>query len=157
MLPATFMLPAILAGGLAFGWLLARWLENRYDRRNPLSSEALLDKLETARTSRCSIEIPSAAESLSRILDCIPKHVDAGFGVRQSRRLLRRILSHGHRGMRSALFPVRIDGVPCELDFQWTRDAENHIRVLILAVPKVIRAVKRQIRKLPPAPGRSPV
>jgi len=145
------MLPAILAGGLAVGWLLARWLENRYDRRSPDSSEALLDKLETARTFRHSIEIHTAADSLPRVLDCIPEHVDAGFGVRQSRRLLRRILSHGHRGIRSALFPVRIDGVPCELDFQWTRDPENRIHVLILAVPKVIRAVKRQVRKLPPA------
>jgi uncharacterized protein (DUF2236 family) len=151
------MLPAILAGGLAFGWLLARWLEHRYDRRNPVSSEALLAKLETARTSRRSIEIRTAADSLPRVLDCILNHVDTGFGARQSRRLLRRILSHRHRGMRSALFPVRIDGIRCELDFQWTRDAENRIRLLILAVPKVIRAVKRQVRSQPPAiSGRIP-
>ena len=140
---ANFVLPAIVGAGLVFGWILALWLERRYDRTDPASSEELLDELETASTPRRSLEIRALPEELPQLFDCIVDQVDTGFGPRQSRRLIQRIRAHRHRGIRSALFLVRVNGVRCDLDFHWTRDPKDQIRMMVLAVPKIIRALKR--------------
>lgn len=141
---ANFVLPAIVGAGLVFGWILALWLERRYDRTDPASSEELLDELETASTPRRSLEIRAISDDLPPVFDCIVEQVDTGFGPRQSKRLIQRIRAHRHRGIRSALFLVRVNGVRCDLDFHWTRDPEDQIRLMVLAVPKIIRALKRQ-------------
>jgi hypothetical protein len=140
---ANFVLPAIVGAGLVFGWILALWLERRYDRTDPASSEELLDELETASNPRRSIEIRTSAEDLPPVLGCIVDQVDTGFGPRHCRQLVQRIRAHRHRGIRSALFLVRVNGVRCDLDFHWTRDPEDRIRLMVLAVPKIIRALKR--------------
>jgi hypothetical protein len=42
------------------------------------------------------------------------------------------------------------------LELQWNRDAEDRIRLLVLAVPKVIRALKREAKHLPrPVPEKT--
>ena len=46
---AYLILPAIVGGGLMFGWIFARWLETRYDRGYAASSEELLDEGEELR------------------------------------------------------------------------------------------------------------
>ncbi len=61
---AYLILPAIVGGGLIFGWIFARWLETRYDRGYEASSEELLDELEMAYSSRRSFEIYTPSEYL---------------------------------------------------------------------------------------------
>jgi hypothetical protein len=146
---ANFVLPSLVGAGLVFGWILALWLERRHDRGSSASSDELLDELETATTPRRSMEIRTSPEGLPALLDCIQDQIDTGFGPRQSRQLARRIRSHRHRGIRSALFLIRVNGVRCDLDFHWTRDAEDRIRLMVLAVPKIIRALRRHLKAGP--------
>lgn len=143
---AYLILAAIIGGGLIFGWILARWLEQRYDRRNTSSSEELLDELELAYTSRRSIEIRTPTEYLPLVFDSILEKIDSGFGEKHARQLLQRIESNGPR---HAIFPIRVKGIRSEIEFQWNPDPEGRIRLLVLALPAVIRAVNRQAKRLP--------
>lgn len=145
MLPPSFILPAMVAAGLVLGWLLARWLERRHDRGTPASSEDLLDELESASSPRRHLELCIDRDALPALLDCLAGQIDSGFGPRQCRQLTRRIHAHQHRGIRSALFLIRVNGVRCDLDFHWTRDPDQRIRLRVLAVPKLLRALKRHL------------
>jgi hypothetical protein len=143
---AHLVLPAIVIGGLIFGWIMARWLERRYDRRNKASSVELLDELEMAYSSRHSVEVFVSMDELPRLFACIAEQIDSGFGEKHARQMLQRIASQGPR---NALYPIRVNGVRSELELQWNRDSAGRVRLLTLAVPKVIRALKRQIKRLP--------
>lgn len=137
---AYLILPAIVGGGLIFGWIVARWLERRYDRGSKASSEELLDELEMAYSSRRSIEIRTPAEQLHKVFGCMVEQIDSGFGEKHARQMVQRIESQGPR---NALYPVRINGIRTELELQWNRDPDGGVRLVVLAVPKVIRALKR--------------
>lgn len=142
-----FILPAILVGGLVFGWIFARWLETRYDRVNQASSEELLDELETAYgLRRSSIELRTPFEFLPRVFGCMLDKIDSGFGEKHARQMIQRIETPGPR---HALYPIRVNGIRSELELQWSRDADGRVRLLVLAVPNVIRALKRQAKRLP--------
>jgi hypothetical protein len=143
---AYIILPAIVGGGLIFGWIFARWLETRYDRGYEASSEELLDELEMAYSSRRSFEIYTPSEYLPQVFGCILEKIDSGFGEKHARQMVQRIEA---RGPSNALYPIRVNGIRSELELQWNRDAEDRIRLLVLAVPKVIRALKREAKHLP--------
>lgn len=143
---AYIILPAIVGGGLIFGWMIARWLEKRYDRGNEASSEELLDELEMAYSSRRSFEIHAPPEYLPQVFGCMLDKIDSGFGEKHARQMLQRIES---RGPSNALYPIRVNGIRSELELQWTREGDGRIRLLVLAVPKVIRALKREAKRLP--------
>jgi hypothetical protein len=143
---AYIILPAIIGGGLIFGWIFARWLEKRYDRGSGAGSEGLLDELEMAYSSRRSIEIRTTPESLGQIFGCIVEKIDSGFGEKHARQMLQRIES---RDRSYALYPIRINGIRSELELQWTRDPNGWVRLLVLAVPNVIRALKHEAKRLP--------
>jgi hypothetical protein len=143
---ASFILPAMVAAGLVLGWIFARWLERRHDHGTPASSEDLLDELETVSAPRRHLELCIDPDALPALLDCLLAQIDTGFSPRQCRQLTRRIHAHHHRGIRSALFLIRVNGVRCDLDFHWTRDPDQRIRLMVLAVPKIIRAVKRHLK-----------
>lgn len=143
---AYYVLPAIVGAGLIFGWIFARWLERRFDRRSKASSEELLDELEMAYSSRRSFEIYTAPQHLSQVFGCMLGNIDSGFGEKHARQMQQRIEA---RGPSTALYPIRVNGIRSELEFQWTCDGEGGIRLLVLAVPKVIRALKREAKRLP--------
>ena len=143
---AYIILPAIVGGGLIFGWIFARWLEKRYDRGNKASSEELLDELEMAYSSRRSFEIHTPPEYLPQVFGCMLGQIDSGFGEKHARQMLQRIEA---RGPSNALYPIRVNGIRSELEFQWTCDAGGRVRLLVLAVPNVIRALKREAKRLP--------
>lgn len=153
---AQLILLAVIAGGLAFGWILARWLESRFDRDRNAGSDQLLDAMEMARSSRHSIELHTRTENLPRILDCIREQVDSGFGTRDVRQLAHRITRSRRRAGQISLLPVRIHGIRSDLDIQWSRDASSRVRLLILAAPKIIRSLKRRTRHLVAAKGPAP-
>lgn len=142
---AYIILPAIVAGGLIFGWIFARWLEKRYDRGREASSEELLDELEMAYSSRRSIEIHASPAYLSQLLGCIVDKIDSGFGEKHARQMLQRIEA---RDRSYALYPIRVNGIRSELELQWTRDADGWIRLLVLAMPNVVRALKQEAKRL---------
>jgi hypothetical protein len=154
MLQASFIVPAILGGGLLLGWMFARWLEKRLDRSRSASSEELLDELETACTPRRSFEVRVRAEHAKPYLSCVAEQIDTGFGPRQARHLHGRILSLRDHTVRHTWFPVKVNGIRTNLDFQWSLDPEGKIRLLILAVPKIIRELKKQAKvPVPAAPA----
>lgn len=141
---AYLLLPSIVGGGLIFGWLIARWLERRYDRGSKASSEELLDELEMAYSSRRSIEIRTPAGHLQKLFGCMVEQIDSGFGEKHARQMVQRIESQGPR---NALYPIRVNGIRSELEFQWSRDEHGGVRLVVLAVPKVIRALKRSSKR----------
>ncbi len=144
---APFILPAIVGCGLVFGWILARWLEKRYDRSTMASSEELLDGLEMAYAPRRSIELHVPPHQLPRVFECLLEHLDSGFSERHARQLIGRIEAHHSRSMRHVFFPVKVNGIRTDLDLHWSRDADDRVRLLVLAVPKVIRALKQQAKR----------
>ncbi|WP_035612210.1 hypothetical protein [Haloferula sp. BvORR071] len=139
------ILPAIICCGLLAGWLLARSLE----RRSRGSSEEILDELELAYTPRRGIEIRTQSEYLPYVFGCILENVDSGFEDKQVKHLLDRIEEQRPNGSKNALFPVKVSGVRSEIDLQWSRDNEDRVRIFVLAAPKVIRALKKQVRTIP--------
>jgi hypothetical protein len=145
---AYILLPAIVGGGLIFGWIFARWLESQYDRGYEASSEELLDELEMAYSSRRSFEIYTASEYLPQVFGCMLEKIDSGFREKHARHMVQRIEA---RGPSTALYPVRVNGIRSELELQWSHDSEDRIRLLVLAVPTVIRALKREAKRLPRA------
>jgi len=155
------IVPAILAGGLLCGWIFARWLERRFDRSRSASSEELLDELETASTPRRSFEVRVRPDHVKAVLSCLVEQVDSGFGARHARHLLGRILSLRDHTVRHTWYAVKVNGIRTNLDLQWSRDPEGRIRLLVLAVPKIVRELKKQARvpapALPPLPQREPV
>ncbi len=146
MPPAQLIVLAIVGIGLVSGWLIARWLERRYDRGNKASSEELLDELEMAYSSRRSFEVRIPPPLLPEVFDCMVEQIDSGFGEKHARQMVQRIESQGPR---NALYPIRVNGVRTELELQWNRDAMGNVRLVVLAVPKVIRALKRFSKELP--------
>ena len=158
---ASFIVPAILAGGLLFGWMFARWLERRFDRRHSASSEELLDELETACTPRRSFEIRVRPDRVKPFLSCVAEQVESGFSPRHARHLLGRILSLRDHSVRHTWYAVKVNGIRTNLDLQWSRDPDDRIRLLVLAVPKIIRELKKQAKVPAPAvpalPQRDPL
>ena len=143
---AHLIVLAIVGIGLFSGWLIAHWLERRYDRVNKASSEELLDELEMAYSSRRSFEVRVLPQLLPQLFDCMVEQIDSGFGEKHARQMVQRIGSHGPR---NALYPVRVNGIRTELELQWNRDSGGHVRLVVLAVPKVIRALKRFTKERP--------
>jgi hypothetical protein len=148
---AYLILPAIVCCGLIAGWILARALERRYYRGKQASSEEILDGLELAYTPRRGIEIRTQTEYLPYVFGCILENVDSGFEDKQVRNLLDRIEEQRPNGAKNALIPVKVSGVRSEIDLQWSRDSENRVRIFVLAAPKVIRALKKQVKAIPQA------
>ena len=152
----SFIVPAILAGGLLVGWIFARWLERRFDRSRSATSEELLDELETACTPRRSFEIRVRPDHLKPFLSCVAAQVDSGFSPRHARHLLGRILSLRDHTVRHTWYAVKVSGIRTNLDLQWSRDPDGRIRLLVLAVPKIIRELKKQAKvPVPAAPALS--
>jgi len=153
---ASFIVPAILAGGLLLGWIFARWLERRFDRSRSATSDELLDELETACTPRRSFEIRVQPDHLKPFLSCVAAQVDSGFSPRHARHLLGRILSLRDHTVRHTWYAVKVSGIRTNLDLQWSRDTDGRIRLLVLAVPKIIRELKKQAKvPVPAAPALS--
>ena len=144
---AYLILPGIVCCGLFAGWILARSLE----RRSRGSSEEILDELELAYTPRRGIEIRTQTEYLPYVFGCILENVDSGFEDKQVKNLMDRIEEQHPHGSKNALFPVKVSGVRSEIDLQWSRDSEDRVRIFVLAAPKVIRALKKQVRTIPRA------
>jgi len=142
---AYLILPGIICCGLVAGWLLARHLE----RRRRTSSEEILDGLELAYTPRRGIEIRTQTEYLPYVFGCILENVDSGFEDKQVKHLLDRIEEQRPHASKNALFPVKVSGVRSEIDLKWSRDSKDGVRLFVLAAPKVIRALKKQVKAIP--------
>ncbi|WP_193214062.1 hypothetical protein [Luteolibacter marinus] len=153
MSDAQIILLAILGGGLASGWILARWLEKRYNRDLDGDSEEILDEMEMVMSPRRGLEIRTRCKNLQPILQRISDRTEAGFGERQARLLAKRISRRGQRGCERIRFFVRLNGCRSDLEIQWSRDGSDRVRLLVFAAPSIIRALKRHDRGLVPVPG----
>jgi hypothetical protein len=105
-----------------------------------------LDELETASTPRRSFEIHVRPDHLKPFLSCVAAQVDGGFSARHVRHLHGRILALRDYTVRHTWYAVKVNGIRTNLDLQWSRDMDGRIRLLVLAVPKIIRELKKQAK-----------
>ena len=113
-----------------------------------------MDELETACTPRRSFEVRVRPDHLKPFLACVAAHVDSGFSARHARHLLGRIQSLRDYTVRHTWYSVKVNGIRTNLDLQWSRDPDGRIRLLVLAVPKIVRELKKQAKvPVPAAPA----
>jgi hypothetical protein len=136
---------------MILGWFLTRHYTRRHERLGESTSEEILSELKTAFVPRKTVEVRTQTEYLPFLFECVLENVDAGFEAKQVRLLLERIQIDKPGDARNAVFPVTVDGVSSDLDFQWARDRQDRIQIFILADPKVARALKRHSRTIPSA------
>ena len=61
-----------------------------------------------------------------------------GFGARQAETLAYRIIHQRSQEYFSATYPVEVNGVSSDLEFQWCHEESNTARIAICAVDEVL-------------------
>jgi hypothetical protein len=145
----TLMVFVVFPFGLALAWLLKWYWGRRYDRLGESTSEEMIEELENAYAVRRSILIRTPTEYLPFVFEGIREVVDGGFEDKQMLCLLQRIEIHRPHEVRQAVFPVEVNGRTVDLHFKWSRDDGDRIRLRVTAVPKIIRALREQKKKIP--------
>lgn len=140
------ILLGVLIGGLFLGWMIARWIEVRFDRESCGSSEDIFDEMEMIQSPRQGIEIRTRCKHVPSLFRRLSQPIEWGFSERQVRLLSRRILRRNKQGCQSVRFFIRLNHCRSELEVQWSRDGSDRVRLLIFAPPSIVRALKRQER-----------
>lgn len=133
------------------GWMIRRRIMAEYERLGESSSEEMLDELESAYSPRQTVRIGTQTEYLPFVFESIREIADNGFDDKQMLSLLERIDFHRPDEVRQAIFPVVVAGKTSDLFLQWSRDASDRIELRVTAAPKIIRALRRQKKKIPKA------
>ena len=133
------------------GWMIRRRIMAEYERLGESSSEEMLDELESAYSPRQTVRIGTQTEYLPFVFESIREIAESGFDDKQMLSLLERIDFHRPDEVRQAVFPVVVSGKTSDLFLQWSRDASDRIQLRVTAAPKIIRALRRQKKKIPRA------
>ena len=133
------------------GWMIRRRIMAEYERLGESSSEEMLDELESAYSPRQTVRIGTQTEYLPFVFESIREIAETGFDDKQMLSLLERIDFHRPDEVRQAVFPVVVSGKTSDLFLQWSRDASDRIQLRVTAAPKIIRALRRQKKKIPTA------
>ena len=133
------------------GWMIRRRIMAEYERLGESSSEEMLDELESAYSPRQTVRIGTQTEYLPFVFESIREIAETGFDDKQMLSLLERIDFHRPDEVRQAVFPVVVSGKTSDLFLQWSRDASDRIQLRVTAAPKIIRALRRQKKKIPRA------
>ena len=133
------------------GWMIRRRIMAEYERLGESSSEEMLDELESAYSPRQTVRIGTQTEYLPFVFESIREIAETGFDDKQMLSLLERIDFHRPDEVRQAVFPVVVAGKTSDLFLQWSRDASDRIQLRVTAAPKIIRALRRQKKKIPRA------
>ncbi len=133
------------------GWMIRRRIMAEYERLGESSSEEMLDELESAYSPRQTVRIGTQTEYLPFVFESIREIAETGFDDKQMLSLLERIDFHRPDEVRQAVFPVVVSGKTSDLFLQWSRDASDRIQLRVTAAPKIIRALRRQKKKIPKA------
>jgi hypothetical protein len=72
------------------------------------------------------------------MLHRLTEAVGLGFGTRQAETLAYRISNQHSLEYFSAVYPVEVNGISSDLEFQWCREEERTARIAICAVDDVI-------------------
>ncbi|MDQ8192672.1 hypothetical protein [Roseibacillus persicicus] len=140
----------IFAVGMAVAAILVRWLSNRPEQHIEYTPEEIGSEMDAAFVVRDTIRINGHTEYAPIILSSIRKLVDLGFGQKQEDSVIFRLENQPPDHFRSAVYPIEIDGVASDIDFQWVRDSEVDRFVLcITAVPILISAVESSSETIP--------
>ena len=133
------------------GWMIRRRIMAEYERLGESSSEEMLDELESAYSPRQTVRIGTQTEYLPFVFESIREIAETGFDDKEMLSLLERIDFHRPDEVRQAVFPVVVSGKTSDLFLQWSRDASDRIQLRVTAAPKIIRALRRQKKKIPKA------
>lgn len=134
---------------LVIAWALNRRWGDKYDRLGESSSEEMLGELESAYATRRSVVIRTTTEYLPYVFEWIREVVDGGFDELHTQTLLNRIDFHRPGVQSQAVFPVEVSGRRIDLLFQWSRDAEDRVRLRVTAAPSIIRVLREKKKTIP--------
>jgi len=133
------------------GSLIVRWICNRPEKHSAYTAEEIVEELETAFVERETFGICTTQEYLPILLEKIYASVDAGFPETQVAGILHRVANQQAIHPRSAIFPIRIGKVSSDLELQWVKPGGDDIHLLVIAVPEVIRELRKEAKQIPAA------
>ncbi len=131
------------------GKLIVEWLSNRPSNHKVYSVEEIEQELEAAFVERESVELWTTQEYFPLLLDKIKLVLDSGFPDSQIAALVHRVSTQRIRNYRSAVFPIRVDGVSSDMELQWLSPDKERINMLITADPRIVEVVKNEAANLP--------
>ena len=146
-LPLVYFGAVALVCGMAM--LVVRWLVNRPLMHEVYSPEELVDELNEAFVERYEIQITTTLEYLPLFLEKLAAPIGTGFPEAKIAGLIHRMSNQSTYRIRSAIFPVIVDGVASDLDFQWLRVSEERVQIRVEAVAEVIAAGLKAVPELP--------
>lgn len=151
---STFLIACVLIGwptALAMMWWLRRRCERKLDRVGEVSSEEILDELDSAYAPQRGITIRTQTEYLPFLVETIREQIDRGLGDQQVQSLIERIDHQRPYHERHAMFPVENKGITSNLSLQWVRDAQDRIELKVRAAPGIIQALRNHKKQIPRA------
>lgn len=151
---STFLIACVLIGwptALAMMWWLRRRCERKLDRVGEVSSQEILDELDSAYAPQGGITIRTQTEYLPFLVETIREQIDRGLGDQQVQSLIERIDHQRPHHERHAMFPVENMGITSNLSLQWVRDAQDRIELKVRAAPDIIRALRSHKKQIPRA------
>jgi hypothetical protein len=133
-----FTISFLLVAGSMFAKFLTEWLSNRPEQGSDDSPEDILAEMEAAFVQREILTFTVHTNSVGVMLHRLTEAVGLGFGTRQAETLAYRISNQHSREYFSAAYPVEVNGISSDLEFQWYREEERTARIAICAVDDVI-------------------
>jgi hypothetical protein len=133
-----FTISFLLVAGATFAKFLTEWLSNRPEPGSDDSPEDILAEMEAAFVERDVLTFTIHTSSVGVMLHRLTEAVGLGFGTRQADTLVYRVANQRTREYFSAAYPVEVNGVSSDLEFQWCREDERTVRIAICAVDEVI-------------------
>ena len=100
--------------------------------------EDILAEMEAAFVQREILTFTVHTNSVGVMLHRLTEAVGLGFGTRQAETLAYRISNQHSLEYFSAVYPVEVNGISSDLEFQWCREEERTARIAICAVDDVI-------------------
>ncbi|NCF92345.1 MAG: hypothetical protein GWQ05_15515 [Verrucomicrobiaceae bacterium] len=128
----------LLVAGSMFAKFLTEWLSNRPEPGSDDSPEDILAEMEAAFVQREILTFTVHTNSVGVMLHRLTEAVGLGFGTRQAETLAYRISNQPSREYFSAVYPVEVNSISSDLEFQWCREEEWTARIAICAVDDVI-------------------
>lgn len=145
-------LVVLVIGVLVFAVLLARllteWLSNRPDSQPQYSQEDILSEIDEVFVDREVLSFSVNLQSVPVLLYRLTEAVGFGFTSRQAETLAHRVIHQHVQEYYQATYPIEVNGVPSDLEFQWCREQEDAVRIAICAVEEVLKFAAEAIDDL---------
>ena len=122
----------LFAAGMAAASILVRWLVNRPEQHIEYTPEEIQREMDAAFLDRDTIRVTGLTEYAPLVLSSMSSVVDTGFDQKQRDSIIFRLENQSSCYGRSAVYPVEVEGVASDIDFQWLRDQSDDHFILVL-------------------------